>query len=144
MPDGRLPFLTEDDVIDAIELHLTGNGWEIVSRARATQTGYDLVVTRGRTRMIVEAKGAGSSKVHSAGYGKVFNPKQVRAHVANAVLKALRVVSADGARAAIALPDNADHRREVEQVTPALRQLGVGVFWVGDDSAVKLDAAWKL
>lgn len=136
-------MLTEDDVIDAVTSHLSARGWQEVTRARATQTGYDLVVERGRTRLIVEAKGAGSSKAHSARYGPPFNRRQVRARVANAVLKALRVVSSDGPRAAVALPDNEHHRREIDQVARALRDMKIGVFWVNAEGDVSLDAPWR-
>jgi hypothetical protein len=56
-------------------------------------------------------------------------------------LKALRVASLGEARAGIALPDNANHRREVEQVAPALRKAGVVVFWVDDAGAVRADGS---
>jgi hypothetical protein len=53
------------------------------------------------------------------------------------VLKALRVISAGQARAAIALPDNYYHRVEVDLVRIAIRQLGIVMFWVRDDGSVK-------
>jgi hypothetical protein len=60
-------------------------------------------------------------------------------HVAKAVLKALRVASAGNARAAIAFPDNGDHRAEVELVRVALQRAGIIVFWVSEEGTVRVE-----
>jgi hypothetical protein len=131
--------LTEDAVIDAVCRHLVADRWEIVSRATATEHGVDIVATREGARLEVEAKGAGSSKPYTARYGQVFNRGQVFDHVAKAVLKALRVASAGNARAAIAFPDNGDHRAEVELVRVALQRAGIIVFWVSEEGTVRVE-----
>jgi hypothetical protein len=138
--------LTEDDVIDGVRDVLVSQGWELVSRARASQRGDDLVMRRGGVLLFVEAKGAGSSKPSTARYGSHFNRGQVFDHVAKAVLKALRVVSASKGKAGIAFPDDANHRREVDQVRPALISAGIVVFWVDDEVGVRTDGddAWLL
>jgi len=134
-------MLTEDNVIDAVRDHLTEDGWQIVERATVTQRGHDLVAERGGRRIIIETKGAGSSKPGTARFGQEFDRGQVFDHVGKAVLKALRVVSAGEAQGAIALPGNDDHRSEVRRVADALAQLGVVVFWVTEDGAVAVDGA---
>ena len=133
-------ILTEDQVVDAVCRKLASDGYSIAQRALATQHGYDIVARKDGVDLIVEAKGARSSKTGTARYGSEFNRNQVFDHVAKAVLKALRVVSSSEAQAGIALPDNANHRREVEQVAPALRRAGVAVFWVDDGGNVRIDA----
>jgi hypothetical protein len=80
------------------------------------QRGTDVVATRAGVRLEVEAKGAGSSKPHTARYGQLFDQAQVRVHVGEAVLKALAVVAGGRARAAIALPDTRRHRSMVGPV----------------------------
>jgi hypothetical protein len=137
--EARTP-LTEDEVVDAVCRTLASDGYVIEQRALSTQHGYDIVARRGGVALIIEAKGAGSSKAGTARYGREFTANQVFDHVAKAVLKALRVVSADEARAGIALPDNASHRREVAQVMPALTEARVIVFWVDDNGGVRVDA----
>lgn len=97
-------MLTEDDVIDAVQDYLTQRGWQIITRARASQRGEDLVAEKDDHRVVVEAKGAGSSKAGTARFGQEFNAGQVFDHVAKAVLKALRVVTAGASQGAIALP----------------------------------------
>jgi HJR/Mrr/RecB family endonuclease len=64
-------------VVRAVCDHLTDHRWEIVSRATATEHGVDIVATRDGARLEVEAKGAGSSKPHTARYGRTFNRGQV-------------------------------------------------------------------
>ncbi len=129
-------MLTEDAVVDAVAGHLEREGWSVESRVLAVQQGDDLVVTRAGRRMLVEAKGEGSSKPGTRRYGQAFDRGQVHDHVAKAVLRAMRAVSA-GDVGAVALPDNADHRREVERVAPALGRLGVVVYWVSAQGVVR-------
>jgi hypothetical protein len=130
--------LTEDAVVEAVCQKLESDGYVIEQRALATQHGYDIVARKDGVALIIEAKGAGSSKTGTKRYGMEFNSNQVFDHVAKAVLKALRVVAGGTAQAGIALPDNASHRREVEQVAPALARAGVHVFWVDDRRVVRV------
>ncbi|MCZ7537832.1 MAG: hypothetical protein M5T61_19180 [Acidimicrobiia bacterium] len=107
------------------------------------QRGDDLVAERDGERLVIEAKGAGSSKVGTARYGKSFNKGQVFDHVGKAVLKAMRVVSAGEHRAGIALPGDAAHRAEVAKVRVALDRVGVAVFWVDESRTVTVDSPWE-
>ena len=131
--------LTEEQVVEAVCRKLTSDGYSIEQRALVTQHGFDIAARKDGVDLIIEAKGAGSSKAGTARYGHEFNRNQVFDHVAKAVLKALRVVSSGQAQGGIALPDNASHRREVEQVAPALRQAGIAVFWVDIEGVVRVD-----
>ena len=137
-------MLTEDEVVDAVCRELQARGWEIVRRATASQRGDDIVAARGEDRLVIEAKGAGSSKEGTRRYGKEFNSGQVFDHVAKAILKALRVVSAGESLAGVALPDNENHRREVEQVSRALTELGIAVFWVREGADVTVESPRNL
>lgn len=136
-------FLTEDQVIDAVSEYLATRSWRVITRATAIQRGDDLVVERDGERLIIEAKGAGSSKVETARYGKTFNKGQVFDHVAKAVLKALRVVTAGQARAGVALPGDAAHRAEVAKIRDALARLEVAVFWVDEQRNVTVECRWE-
>lgn len=129
-------MLYEDDVVNAVVAHLRADGWEIVSTALATQPGDDIVATRHGERLIVEAKGQGSSKAHTSRYGQSFDSGQVLTHVSVAILRALHVASAGTSTAAVALPADAAHRRRVDPALPALSKVGVIVFWVEQDGGV--------
>jgi len=133
-------MLTEDAVINLLCEHLATDGWKIVSRAMPNQRGTDVVATRAGVRLEVEAKGEGSSKAHTARFGKPFDQAQVKVHVGEAVLKALAVVAQGKAQAAVAFPGGRRHRAVVAPVRPALERLGITVFWVGEDGAVSVEA----
>lgn len=137
-------MLTEDQVVDAVCRMLVDHGYAIVTRAVVTQHGHDIVGLKDATKIIIEAKGAGSSKMGTARFGKEFTRNQVFDHVAKAVLKAMRVVSSSDGRAAVALPDDANHRREIDQVAEALHGANIGVFWVSNLGEVRLEAPWSL
>jgi hypothetical protein len=129
-------MLTEDVVIRALREHLAADGWQIVSWSAPDQHGTDLVAVRDGTRLEVEAKGGGSSKPHTARYGQPFSTAQVRVHVGEAVLTALRVVATGTARAAVAFPDTPRHRSQAGPVEQVLHRLGITVYWVREDGSV--------
>lgn len=83
-------FLLEDDVVQAVMQHLESDGWSIKSFALAHQHGDDIVATRADQRLIVEAKGAGSSKAGTKRFGQPFTRNQVGSHVSVAILEASR------------------------------------------------------
>jgi len=121
-----------------VAAHLRADGWTIISTALATQHGDDLVAERDGERLVVEAKGQGSSMPHSARFGQPFNRKQAATHVGVAVLRAMRIVSEATATAGIALPDDENHRREIERVRVALDRLGIKVFWVDANGGIEV------
>ncbi len=134
-------LIYEDDVVRATMRYLKGDGWSIESYSLAHQHGDDIVATRGDERLVVEAKGAGSSKEGTRRFGEAFTRNQVRSHVSVAVHRALRVWSSGGAMAGLAFPDDAYHRSMVAPIQPALTQLGVTVFWVSADGQVSTEPA---
>lgn len=136
-------FLTEDQVIDAVSEYLASRSWRVITRATVLQRGDDLVLERNGERLIIEAKGAGSSKIRTARYGKTFNKGQVFDHVAKAVLKALRVVTVGEARAGVALPGDAAHRGEIAKIRSALERLDIVVFWVDEKRTVTVESPWE-
>jgi hypothetical protein len=131
--------LTEDEVIDAVIGLLKREGWQIKSRATAQQRGYDIEAVQDTERLIVEAKGAGSSKSHTRRFGHQFSKNQVFDHVAKAILKALRVVAGGEGHATVAFPDNENHRAEVEKVRAPLMALGIEIFWVSTDGTASVE-----
>ncbi len=58
------------------------------------------------------------------------------------MLRALTVASRATSLAAIALPDNAQHRDSAGSAAAALARAGVGVFWVAEDGSVTADLPW--
>ena len=136
--------LYEDDVVNAVCEHLGEAGWTIVSKALAIQHGDDIVTTKQGRTLVVEAKGAGSSKTGTKRFGQLFNQNQAKTHVSVAVFRALTTISDDTHLAAIALPDNRHHRVLIAKAQLGLSRAGIGVFWVTEALAVTLDAPWEL
>lgn len=132
------PFLYEDDVVRAVMRHLEEEGWTINSFALSHQHGDDIVASLGAHRLVIEAKGDGSSKSGTARFGKPFTRNQVKTHVAVAVVRAMRVASSGVASAAVALPGSEFHRTEIDRIAPALQKLGIQVFWVATDHSVEV------
>lgn len=132
------PFLYEDDVVRAVMLHLEAEGWMINSFALSHQHGDDIVASKGAHRLVIEAKGDGSSKSSTARFGKPFTRNQVKTHVAVAVVRAMRVASSGVASAGVAFPGSEFHRTEIDRIAPALQQLGIQIFWVATDHSVEV------
>jgi hypothetical protein len=130
-------MLTEEKVINLLRDHLRRNGWTIQRTTMAYQRGIDIVATRAGVRLEVEAKGEGSSKHRINRYGELLDRAQDQHRVGEALLTALAAASRDNARAAIALPDIPRYHSVADPVLPALRQIGIIVFWVGEDNTVK-------
>jgi hypothetical protein len=137
MPYESATWLTENDLVGAVKEHLLATGWDIRQVSLTNQHGIDILAARGSETLAVEVKGGGSSKPETARYGKPFTRNQKRSHVAVAVLTALRETSRGDNKAAIALPDDREHVRLIEEIWPALRKLDVGVYLVAPDRAVR-------
>jgi hypothetical protein len=129
-------LLTEDDVIDSVCRYLKRAGWRIDSCAKTTERGYDIAARlRPALKLFVEAKGETSNRASSARYGKPFSSSQFQDHVAKAFYSAAASIGV-GQAAAIALPDNKDHRKYIDKVQKAIKKLGIWVFWVASDRRV--------
>lgn len=55
-------MLTENDVVDAVVKHLQRDGWRIECTSSTNERGHDILATKGKTKLAVEAKGGKSSK----------------------------------------------------------------------------------
>ena len=132
------PFLYEDDVVRAVIDYLKSDDWTIDSFALSHQHGDDIVASRGAERLIIEAKGDGSSKNTTARFGKPFTRNQVKTHVSVAVVRAMQVASMGVSFPGVALPASEFHRLEVGRIAPALRTIGIWVFWVSTDRSVEI------
>jgi hypothetical protein len=142
---AQADVLTENDVVDAVCEFLVAADAEITERATTMQRGPDIVATLGARSLIVEAKGATSSKSETNRFGKRFGRGQVGHHVARAFFTCAALVGdrADPTRlAAMALPDGALHRAFADHINVAREKLGIGLFWVDGNKKVQLEATW--
>ncbi len=139
-------MMSEDFVVDAVEVFVVNAGWVVTSKAHAHQQGDDLVAISSTLRLRVEAKGSGSSKPGTRRFGQSFTGGQVKTHVAVAVLRAMSWYheANQPTLMALALPRDDAHRLQIAKVKPALDRLRIGVFWVSKDGSVDVDAPWSL
>jgi hypothetical protein len=136
MDVGLAGILREYEVVDATVNYLRENGWYIEGQARGKTRGPDIIASRGGHRLIVEAKGEGSSEEASARYGRPFDGGQVRMHVARAVYTAMSVIDRRETEGAVALPSTALHREYVKAIQSSLDTLQIAVLWVDRDRRV--------
>ena len=143
-------MLTEPVIVVLVKDYLTTKGYTGFIIAPTRSHGDDLVATspRGDFTLHVEAKGETSSDERSKRYGKQFSSAQYRDHAATAIYKALCMRSYSTPekprKVALALPDNRSKRNFLTPTEAALRELGIGVFWVRPDKSVVFDADWSL
>lgn len=132
-------MLNENDIRNKLTEYLEATGFSILQSLNTTSKGVDVIAENIKTkqRLFVEVKGETSSKEHTSRFGKSFDGKQVRNHIARAIFAAMKVLSDKPAgnmtKAAIALPANDAHRKELETVKSVVQQLGIKIFWVDKD-----------
>ena len=115
------------------------------SRLIETQQGEDMIAfaPNGTQRITIEAKGETSSKSTTSRFGKSFDSRQVRTHVSRAFYCAAQHCCGDEF-SAIALPKNELHTNCVRNIRPALKRLGIEVFWVNPDLKVEIERIWTM
>lgn len=135
-------MLTENDIVEAVCALLESRGYRIERRLTSTQTGgVDIVASGSRGRILVEAKGATSSKPGTRRYGKGFNDSQRLDHVGKALMALLPHYGSTRTRIAMALPTN--HNDLVEERRIALDALEIGVFLVDSARGVTFRGPWQ-
>ena len=122
-------MLHENIIVDHVCDHLSRLDWTVESRCHERQRGDDIVAHRGPLRLRVEAKGEGSADPSSNRAGLAFSRGQVIDHVGKAFYRAAAIRD-QGDQAAMAFPDNANHREAVSRITASISDLGITVFWV--------------
>lgn len=136
-PDG-VPILVEGFVVASTCAELTDRGWDTVPVTHTAAQGVDITATKVGSRLLIEAKGAGSSKPGTSRYGKPFHSGQVEISIAAAVYKALSVEPPD--LGAVALPDLPLFRKKLNDgIASNLRRLGIPIFWVSENGSVTID-----
>lgn len=67
--------MIESEVVDAFCAYLTANGWDIQREVKTSTGPIDVVATRGRERLIAEAKGrtADAGLDMNTAYGQLLN-----------------------------------------------------------------------
>lgn len=132
-------MLTENDVISAACSKIQELGFNIVQSLHTSEKGIDIIARKDEVTLYVEAKGETSASLTSSRYGKPFNPNQIDSHISRALLTGCKLIHQkqnEVFKVAIALPDNAGHRKVINQIQTVLDTLGIVMIWVSKDRVV--------
>ena len=129
-------MLYENDVIDAVRLHLEKQDYSVHAFCHSHQRGHDIHAKHPKKKdLFIEAKGEGSARVGSLRYGRTFNKGQVNDHVGRAILRALHYRAGKN-DSGVAFPDNDHHRNEVIPIRSILFKAGIRIFMVAGNKRV--------
>jgi hypothetical protein len=120
-------LISEDQVKQAVKDHLETDGWKVrVAWGRAQ--GIDIEATKGRERLVVEAKGEAE-----------LQPQQVN-YFLGALGELIQRMDDPRAIYGLALPDNKQYRGLVARLPQlAVERLGLIVYWVKPGGIISVE-----
>lgn len=122
-------MLTENDVVDCVVAYLKLKEFTVESMCNTMQKGIDIVATKNGNKILVEAKGATTSKDTNR-KGKAFSRNQIINHISRAVFKALQMKEGEeDVIIAIALPYTKNHLKIIKTIENQLNLLDIIVIW---------------
>ena len=130
-------MLTENDVVDAVCGYLRSNGYIISQKLSTTGKGIDIIASHQKHpgRLLIEAKGATSSRVGSASYGSSFVDDQVFDRVAKGFYAAARMYTEgqkNGDKIGLAFPNTEPFRKYLDRIKGAINILRITIYLVED------------
>lgn len=135
-------MLNENQVVSLVCKYLKANGYEIEQSLSTNDKGYDIVAKSSIGKvLIIEAKGATSSRPSSRRYNKEFDGRQVVNHVSRALYSTVKVINSYSEYdVGIALPYNALHIKAVKNIQNVLNTLSINVYWVEENGEVFINS----
>lgn len=132
-------MLDENDIIGILCNNYNERGYRILEKNLTNHKGkVDLIFEKDGEKIFIEVKGETSSKIGTNNFGKYFNYSQVKVHVARAIYQIMTVIdyNLDSNSFIIALPNNAEHIRAIEQVKNSLIKAQIKVLLVDTNKIV--------
>lgn len=134
-------MLTENDIVDAVCAYLEKEGYAILQKCSTIQQGIDIIAKHPRQtgRLLIEAKGATSSREGSERFGKGFTDNQIWDRVAKGFYTAVRLYgerASDGDTVGMAFPDGPRFQKYLAPIKPFLDKVGIVIFLVSEDRSV--------
>lgn len=143
--DVPADWFWEGHVQAVLVAHLRRQGWTITSTSDTASRaqGEDIAATKDGRHLVVEVKGypsIGYRDPRRATEVKRTNPTlQAKHWFADALLKLVRLQGTrPGVEAAMAFPDAPRYRSLVEETRGPLRQLGIGLYFIGAEGTVEV------
>jgi hypothetical protein len=134
--------MDENAVIGALCTYLEANHYEVQQRLHTSQQGIDIIAKHSQTGrgIVIEAKGATSSREGSARFGLGFTATQVFDRVAKGVFTSLELRAQFPDRSqtdvGLAVPDAPGFRKYLGRVKEQLHAAGLRIFLVAEDLTV--------
>ena len=128
-------MLDENEIIEAVLRYLEGKGWNITQALNTTEKGVDIIAhnNEGDT-ILIEAKGATSSREGSARFGKPYLRSQIFDRVSKGLYATVCLRGEHKGNKKIkvflALPDAPVFREFVSKIEESLVTLDIKIFWV--------------
>jgi hypothetical protein len=130
--------LTENEVIDNLCEWLAHQGWEIQKKSKNHERGIDIKASKDNELLIIEAKGSKGNSLSHVTKRKKFDSGQIKDHFGKALVKVLEERNRNpNATIAIAQPNDIDIRRNLKDVIPEAKKIGIKLFWV--DASDKIE-----
>ncbi|MGA2327459.1 MAG: hypothetical protein ABSH05_14340 [Bryobacteraceae bacterium] len=133
-------MLDENDVTTAVSNHLKSQGYVILQQCTTNNRGIDIIAKppSGSGNLLIEAKGAKSSKPGSPRYGEDYRKPEVFDRVAKGVYTATAMYAnrQNGDQIGLACPDTAWFLEYLQPVKSVLKSLGIEVFMVRPNLSV--------
>ncbi|MGF9796389.1 hypothetical protein [Brevibacillus agri] len=137
-------MLTETQVVDAVCKYLREKEFNIKQCLDLMEKGDDIIAEHHgkQIRLFIEAKGETSVNSKTSNFGKPFTSSQVRTHISVGLYKCAEVLTNydknDSVYAALALPNNEQHRTALERIEIVFPKLRIPVFLVNQGGSVLL------
>jgi hypothetical protein len=142
---SREIYMDENAVVKATCKHLEEQGYIISQRLSTIERGVDTIAEDPSTgcKLLVEAKGATSSREGSPRFGKPYTQTQVFDRVAKGVFTCfqLRAKNPDRARyrVILAVPDIRWFRSYLEPILAELKAAGIEAMFVTESKCVRVN-----
>lgn len=128
---------TEDEIILKLIDYLKRNGWLIESYCLGSQRGNDIVASKDKSTLIIEAKGAKASDNAKTKKREKFDSGQIKTHFGKALIKILdEKYKNPEAIFGIAHPDDKDIKKNIQHLIPFIQALGIKHYWVSSNGNI--------
>lgn len=134
-------MINENQVVDYVCKYLEDNNYTVEQHRNTNERGYDIVAFNEEgKKLIIEAKGGTSSKPSTNRFGKDFDSKQVRHHIAMALYAVGKAITSDPeCEVGIAIPKNDEHIKALNKIRKIIDVLTIRIYWVSSNGEVTVE-----
>ena len=129
--------LTEDEVVGLLMSWLKSSGWSIIDFCLGHTRGIDIIATKNKKTLYIEAQGAKASSNSPIKRRKKFDSGQIKDHLGKAIVKSIETKNKfPNSIVAIAHPLDDDLIKICDPILDELKKIQVFKFWVNKDNVI--------